>query len=96
MAISPPDGVEDGGELDDDVAGRLSDEESDALRLLTWGGEPYHEYIERIATTGNRLAVMVKRADLLDNLRPCRNCPEHLQPRYQKALSRLHGLNQGQ
>ena len=30
-----------------------------------------------------------RRADLVDNLRPCRTCPEHLQPRYRKALERL-------
>ena len=68
---------------------RLSNEEEEALRLLTRGDEHYSEYIERIATSGNRLAIIVKRADLEDNLRPCPSCPEHLQTRYRKALERL-------
>ena len=71
------------------VATRLSDEEAEALRLLTRDRGSYDEYIERIATAGNRLALSVKRADLADNLRPCETCPEHLRPRYLKALERL-------
>ena len=51
--------------------------------------DPYGTYIERIAESGNRIAVWVKQADLTDNLRPCQNCPEHLRPRYAKALEHL-------
>ena len=51
--------------------------------------DPYGTYIERIAESGNRIAVWVKQADLTDNLRPCQDCPEHLRPRYAKALEHL-------
>ena len=37
---------------------------SEALRLLTRERGSYDEYVERIATAGNRIAVLVKRADL--------------------------------
>ena len=65
-------------------------EELQALNLLTRkASDPYDTYIERIATSENRIAVWVKRADLTDNLRPCQNCPEHLRPKYAKSLERL-------
>ena len=81
--------LEDGGTIDP-VQMRLTTEEIQALDLLTRKGpEPYGTYIERIAKSANRIAVWVKRADLADNLRPCQNCPEHLRPRYTKALERL-------
>ena len=69
----------------------LTGEEQEALDLLTRDkeNENYAEYIERIATSGNRLAVMVKRADLMDNLRPWPNGSKSLRNRYRKALSRL-------
>ena len=41
---------------------RLSNDE-EALRLLTRGDEYYSEYIEWIATSGNWIAIIVKRAD---------------------------------
>ena len=43
------------------VASWLSDEEAEALRLLTRERGSYDEYVERIATAGNRIAVLVKR-----------------------------------
>ena len=45
------------------VASWLSDEEAEALRLLTRERGSYDEYVERIATAGNRIAVLVKRRD---------------------------------
>ena len=81
--------LEDGGTIEP-VRMRLTAEGLQALDLLTRKGpEPYGTYIERIAKSGNRIALWVKRADLADNLRPCQNCPEHLRPRYTKALERL-------
>ena len=84
--------VEDGGSIDA-VRARLTVEELQALNLLTRkASDPYDTYIERIATSENRIAVWVKRADLTDNLRPCQNCPEHLRPKYAKSLERLGQL----
>ena len=45
------------------VASWLSDEEAEALRLLTRERGSYDEYVERIATAGNRIAVLVKRRE---------------------------------
>ena len=43
------------------VVSWLSDEEAEALRLLTRERGSYDEYVGRIATAGNRIAVLVKR-----------------------------------
>lgn len=58
----------------------------DAVDLLT-RREPYNyiDYINRLTSSGNRLALMVKRADLIDHLNP--NCPESLRRRYEVALT---------
>ena len=40
-----------------------ADEEAEALRLLTRERGSYDEYVERIATAGNRIAVLVKRRE---------------------------------
>jgi hypothetical protein len=46
-----------------------TDEQIEALRLLTHTeGVPYFDYVERIATSGNRLAIVTKLHDLEDNL----------------------------
>ena len=50
------------------VASWLSDEEAEALRLLTRERGSYDEYVERIATAGNRIAVLVKRREGADTL----------------------------
>ena len=50
------------------------------------------DVVEDGATSENRIAFWVKRADLTDNLRPCQNCPEHLRPKYAKSLERLGQL----
>ena len=64
--------------------------EGAALDLLTRDpSDDYAEYIEKIATSGNHLAVEVKRADLWDNLRPCPKCPGSLRKRYVNAIKRL-------
>jgi hypothetical protein len=61
---------------------------TDAVLLLSRNkGIPYEDYVEALIESGNALALSVKRADLLDHLRP--NCPERLRPRYEAALARL-------
>lgn len=52
-------------------------------------GETYTEYIERVK--GNRLARIVKIADLTHNLNPDRShgLPDSLRGRYEKALAQL-------
>jgi (p)ppGpp synthase/HD superfamily hydrolase len=57
----------------------------------------YEAYIQRIAQSGNALAVAVKLADINDNLRD--SCPDHLMARYKKARGTLldavwHGVSQ--
>jgi (p)ppGpp synthase/HD superfamily hydrolase len=47
----------------------------------------YADYINNIARSGNRAAIAVKLADLRDHLHA--NCPESLQPRYERALEVL-------
>lgn len=51
--------------------------------------ETYAQYIERIANSGDALAIQVKIADLEDHLRP--GCPMRLRPRYLKAWARITG-----
>lgn len=54
------------------------------------GEETYAEFIERIARSGNPLAIEVKLADLRDNLRL--GCPKTLLERYLAAVRVLHTL----
>jgi hypothetical protein len=64
----------------------------DAVLLLT--RQPpydYASYIDAIKESGDVLAIAVKRADLIDHLRP--NCPERLRPRYERAIETLGGLD---
>jgi (p)ppGpp synthase/HD superfamily hydrolase len=69
-------------------------EEADAIELLTRrDGETYEEFIERIALSGNALAVEVKMADITDNLDPSRLPIEddghRRETRYRCASARL-------
>jgi (p)ppGpp synthase/HD superfamily hydrolase len=66
-------------------------EEIAALDLLTRLPFPpyeYAQYIQRIANSGNRLAILVKRADLIDNLDRLPD-GDSLDKRYRRALSML-------
>lgn len=57
----------------------------DAVVVLTRTGDRFYAaYIDTVVASGNRLALAVKRADLLDHLRP--NCPPNLRARYERAL----------
>lgn len=75
-------------------------EEIVALHLLTHSPKslPYEDYIERIAASGNSIAIAVKRADLQDNLDPRRHTGEPdvtrtaRERKYRMALMRLEGL----
>ena len=64
----------------------LVEEEREALELVTHrkNEETYGEYLERLCGAGNRLALLVKRADLQVNMRP--PYPAHRRPRYAAAL----------
>jgi hypothetical protein len=57
----------------------------DAVVLLTWNKDVdiYPAYIARIGQSGNKTALAVKIADLIDHFRP--GCPERLRPRYEAA-----------
>jgi (p)ppGpp synthase/HD superfamily hydrolase len=63
-----------------------------AVRILTRSpGETYERFIERVAASGNRLAILVKLADLHDNTDPdraIRGRPD-LAERYADARRRL-------
>jgi (p)ppGpp synthase/HD superfamily hydrolase len=55
------------------------------VELTRKPGEPYDAYIERLAASGNELAIQVKLADLADNLDPARPRPASVTKRYLKA-----------
>ena len=61
--------VEDGGVSLDDIREEFGDTVADAVGLLTHDKSmTYGEYIDRIATSGNMLAIRVKIADLAHNM----------------------------
>jgi hypothetical protein len=61
-----------------------------AIEILTRPlGVTYADYIERVKSSGNALALAVKRADLVDHFRP--GTPPGLLPRYLKAWTTLTG-----
>jgi len=62
-----------------------------ALKLLTRVAEPYADYIETIASSGNELAMTVKSFDLLDHLAPAQwpTLRDDLRERYIPALARI-------
>ncbi len=70
------------------ISAGVSDDELAAIRLLTRGPEPYEDYIQNLATSGNRLAISVKLCDLLDHLDPSLivGLDERKQSRYLSAL----------
>ena len=74
-------------------AAGLSEVELEAvLHLTKREGEPYEEYIERVATAdgeAGELARKVKLADLQNNLSRLTPEFEHMRERYEKALARL-------
>lgn len=49
----------------------------------------YSSYIDSIIASGDRLAIRVKVADLLDHIREGGKCPPSLLPRYHDALAKL-------
>jgi (p)ppGpp synthase/HD superfamily hydrolase len=76
-----------------EVLGRFVDHPDvlDAVDLLTRTPPyAYGPYIERIADSGDPLALAVKLADLRDHLENP-GCPESLRPRYEAAFLRLAG-----
>lgn len=78
----------------DEVAALLGEEGEyvlPALHLLTRRGEPYAEYIESIATSGNELATTIKSFDLLDHLAPGQwpTLRDDQRERYIPALARI-------
>jgi (p)ppGpp synthase/HD superfamily hydrolase len=61
-----------------------------AVVLLTHGDEPYADYILMLKNSGDALALAVKRADLLDHLRPMTwTLPAKLKDKYEPALKEL-------
>ena len=67
-----------------------------AVELLTrppkeYRTQTYAEWIDVLIGTGNRLAIAVKTADVMDNLSDIDSVPtkEMLRPRYEKALAKL-------
>jgi hypothetical protein len=86
--------VEDGLASWNEVEALLGDDAPEilpALKLLTRGDEPYAEYIDTIATTGNLLALTVKSFDLIDHLAPAQwpSLRDELRERYIPAFARI-------
>ena len=71
------------------LAAGISPSTVEVVEILTRrdGEETYTEYIERIASSGNMGAIVLKLADLAHNRRP--SCPESLVERYRDATYRL-------
>lgn len=65
------------------------------LVLSRLDGEPYADFIERIAESGDKVAIAVKRADLRDNLRDMPASKQSLRGRYEQALYRLNRKDDG-
>lgn len=67
----------------------VADSTIEAVEILTRVDpfQPYDDYIERIVSSHNAAALIVKRADLEHNLRP--SCPPEHRERYLKALGRI-------
>ncbi len=59
--------------LDELRATGVTEDELDAIQLLTRGPEPYEEYVAGVANSDDRLAISVKLCDLLDHLDPAIN-----------------------
>ena len=73
---------------DELLSAGVSDDELVAIRLLTRGTEPYEDYIQHLANSGNPLAISVKLCDLLDHLDPSliAGLDKRKQSRYLSAL----------
>jgi 8-oxo-dGTP diphosphatase len=67
--------------------------EREAIALLTHDErEPYHQYIEQLATAAGQAGVLaraIKEADMLDNLRRCADAHDKAVAQYGRALARL-------
>lgn len=89
--------VEDSGISFDNIREDLNfgDDVIDALRLLTrQSNETYSDFIDRIVVSGNIYAIIVKIADIVDNLDPNRVLTDRqkavrLKARYELALTKL-------
>ena len=87
--------------LDELRAAGVTDEELEAIQLLTRGDETYEEYVTGIAVSEDRLAISVKLCDLLDHLDPSINAglTDVKVTRYLSALPQLiaalRELNEG-
>jgi len=77
--------VEDGHATDEEIGLLFGDEVQDLVYFLTReDDETYYEYVRAIPL-GGRIAVLVKLADLADNLRNMPKEKESLRPRYLEA-----------
>ena len=86
--------VEDSGVTIDGLRAQLSDDELQALRLLTHDdpAESYDAYVQRIIEApgaAGKLARAVKQADMLDNLRRCARDRDPAVAQYGRALGAL-------
>lgn len=86
--------IEDTSVNADELRKEFSDEIVDALLLLTHReSEPYDEYIERIAKSKNRLALIVKHRDIVDNLNRLTlsmSDYQRLETKYRHALVKIN------
>jgi (p)ppGpp synthase/HD superfamily hydrolase len=55
------------------------------------GNDGYAAYIDRVIASDDRIAIVVKLADIRDHLNNP-GCPEGLRPRYERALAKLTAL----
>lgn len=81
--------VEDTGtSLDDLRIAGVSPAVVEAVDVLTRRDADYPAYIAHVVASGNAVALLVKRADLVDHLSHP-GCPAHLETRYRVALRQI-------
>lgn len=81
--------VEDTSTTVEEIDREFGDKVAEIVRILTHAkGEPYESYIFRIASSGNRNAILIKLADLADNSSPERlkRLPEEGRKYFEKRI----------
>jgi len=75
------------------IAAGVSSSAIEAVIIVSkQAGEEYGRFIDRIIASGNAIAILVKGADLADNLDRSRGpIPDSMRKKYEKALAKLKG-----
>ena len=84
------DAIEDTNLTQEDIADALGPRIAAVVAIVSrTDGETYQEFIDRIRDSGDPMAILVKRADILDHLENGNEIPESLRKRYELAQEKL-------